>query len=178
MTRLEAAIGVWVVQHRWWTIAVTTLVVLSAGSGMRFLTVNNDTRVFVSEDNPQLAALETLESTYTKGTGVIFALTPEEGDVFSRETLTAIEELPEASWTIPYSSRVNSLNNFQHTVANEDELIVENLVRNASALSDSDLQQIRQIALSEPELLNRILSITGTVTSVRVEVLLPGESMA
>jgi len=52
MSRFEAVFGQWVVKHRWWIIGVTALVVLAASSGMRFLTVNNNTRVFFSEDNP------------------------------------------------------------------------------------------------------------------------------
>ena len=81
---------------------------------MRFLTLNPDNRVFFSEDNPQLMALEALENTYTKSNTVLFVLAPKDGDVFTRDTLSAIEELTEASWLMPFSSRVNSITNFQH----------------------------------------------------------------
>ena len=61
MGRFEVAFGQWVVNARWWFLAATGLAVLVAGSGMRFLTINNDTRVFFSEKNPQWQALEMLE---------------------------------------------------------------------------------------------------------------------
>ena len=177
MTWFETVFGKWVVKHRWWIIAATIIVVLVASSGMRFLTVNNDTRVFFSEDNPQLQALETLENTFSRDNSVLFAIAPKDGNVFTRETLAVIEGLTEASWQMPYSSRVGSITNFQHTQAEQDDLIVEDLVQNAEDLSDEDLERISKIVFSEPLLVNNLLSASGHVTGVSVTILLPGESL-
>ena len=177
MTWFEAAFGKWVVKHRWWIIIATIIVVVTASSGMRFLTVNNDTRVFFSEDNPQLQALEALENTFSKDNNVLFAIAPKDGNVFTGKTLSVIEDLTEASWQMPYSRRVNSVTNFQHTRAEEDDLIVEDLVEDAEGLSDEDIARIKRIALSEPLLVDNLLSASGHVTGVVVTILLPGESL-
>ena len=87
MDRFEKALGAWVVRHRWWLILAAVLAVGAAGIGARFLTVNNDTRVFFSAENPQLQALEALENTYNKINTVLFVIAPRDGHVFSRETL-------------------------------------------------------------------------------------------
>jgi len=178
MGKFERIFGQWVVNHRWWIILATVIVVAASASGMRFLTVNNDTRVFFSKENPQLQALEALENTYNRIDNVLFVIAPKDGDVFTRETLAALEELTEISWQIPYSSRVDSITNFQHTRAEEDDLIVADLVQNAMRLSDADLERIKKIALSEPLLVNRIISSSGHVTGVTVNILKPGESLA
>ena len=177
MNDFEAPFGEWVVNHKWWIIFATILAVLGAGSGMRFLTFDNDSRVFFSKENPQLQAFEALENTYTKDETVLFAIAPKDGSVFNRKTLSAVEELTEASWKIPYSSRVDSITNFQHTRGEGDELIVENLIQETDGLSDEGLDQIRKIALSEPLLVNRLISPSGHVTGVNVNILKPGESM-
>jgi len=177
MTRFETAFGKWVVKHRWWIMVATVIVVSATSSGMRFLTVNNDTRVFFSEDNPQLQALEALENTFSKDNSILFAIAPKDGNVFTRETLKAVAELTEASWQMPYSSRVDSVANFQHTRSEEDDLIVEDLVGDAAELSDRELERIKGIALCEPLLVNRLISPSGHVTGVNVTVLLPGESL-
>ncbi len=177
MKRFEASFGKWVVKYRWPLIAATILVVFGASSGMRFLAFNNDSRIFFSEENPQLKALEALENTFTKNDNILFVIAPESGNVFTRETLAAIEELTEASWKTPYSSRVDSVTNFQYARAEEDDLIVEDLAENSMSLSDEDLKRIRKIALSEPLLVNRTVSSSGHVTGVNVNVLMPGESM-
>jgi predicted RND superfamily exporter protein len=44
MDKFERIFGQWVVNHRWWIILATVIVVATSASGMRFLTVNNDTR--------------------------------------------------------------------------------------------------------------------------------------
>jgi predicted RND superfamily exporter protein len=177
MSRFETAFGNWVVRHRWWIIIVTILTVLGAASGMRLLTLKRDNRVFFSEQNPQLQALEALESTYTKNDNVLFVIAPEDGDVFTRQTLAAVEELTKASWQMPYSSRVDSVANFQHTRAEGDDIIVEDLVEGATSLGEADLKRIKQVALSEPQLVNRLVSPSGHVTGVNVNILLPGKSI-
>ncbi len=177
MTRFETVLGKWIVRYRWWIIVATTIVVLIASSGMRFLTLNNDMRVFFSGDNPQLQALEALENMFSKDNSVFFAVAPNDGNIFTRETLKAVAELTEASWQIPYSIRVDSVTNFQHTRSEEDDLIVEDLVGDAAGLSDSELKRIKGIALSEPLLVNRLISPSGHVTGVYVTILLPEESL-
>ncbi len=179
MKTFEIEFGEWVVARRRWIVAATLLAALAAAAGMPLLTFNNDTRAFFSEENPQLVALEALEDTYTEDNDVFFVLAPKDGgDVFGRETLAAIEELTRASWQLPYSSRVDSLTNFQHTRAEQDELIVEDLVRDASSLSDAELERVRRIALAEPLLVDRLISSSGGATGVFGVLLLPGESMS
>jgi predicted RND superfamily exporter protein len=177
MTWFETVFGKWVVKYRWWIIIATILVVFIASSGMRFLTVNNDTRVFFSEENPQLQALEALENTFSKDNNVIFAIAPKDGNVFTRKMLAIVEKLTEDSWQMPYSRRVDSVTNFQHTMAEDDDLIVEDLVLNAESLTDEDIERVKNIALSEPLLVNNLLSRSGHVAGVAVTILLPGESM-
>jgi len=173
---LETNLGYWVVDNRWWVIAATLLVALAAGSGMQHLSFNMDTRVFFGEENPQLQALEALENTYVKNYNVLYVVESRRGEIFDRNTLTALIELTESSWETPFSSRVDSITNFQHTYAAEDDLVVEDLVEDAASLADAELERVKAIALAEPLLVNRLVSPSGDVTAVNVNILLPGES--
>jgi predicted RND superfamily exporter protein len=177
MDWLEKQLGEKVVAYRWWIIAATMIIALTAAYGTRFLALNNDTRIFFSQENPQLQALEALENTYNRIDNVVFILEPEDGTVFTKKTLAAVEELTESLWETPYSSRVDSITNFQHTRAEEDDLIVEDLVMDADNLSASDIDRIKQIAMSEPLLVKRLVSERGHVTSVNVNVLMPRKSI-
>ena len=131
MKKLEASLGQWVIKHPWLLIAACLITAAAAGSGLQHLIFSNDLRAFFSEENPQLQALEALENTYNKIDNVYFIIAPKDSNVFTRETLAAIEDLTKASWQIPYSSRVDSITNFQHTRSEEDELVVEDLVHDA-----------------------------------------------
>ena len=173
MKRFETAVAHWVIKNRFISIAACLIFAAAAGSGMRNLTFNNDLRAFFSEENPQLQALEALENTYNKIDNVYFTIAPEDGNVFTRETLAALEYLTEASWHIPYSSRVDSITNFQYTHSENDELIVEDLVDGALNLNDAEIERIKEIALADPRLVNQQISPSGHVTGINVNILKP-----
>ena len=169
--------GEWVIRFRWWIILVTLLLVAAAASGARFLDFSSDYRVFFSKENPQMQAFDALQNTYTKNDNVMIALAPKDGRVFTRENLAAVEELTKQAWQIPYSIRVESVTNFQHSWADGDGLVVEDLVKNAMSLPDLYLEQKKKIALSEPLLVNRLISPSAHVTGINVTISLPGKTI-
>ncbi len=175
MTR---SLAEWLVRWRWVLFVSACLLVAFSAGGARFLTFSSDYRVFFSKQNPQLLAFESLQNTYTKSDNVLFVLAPTDGKVFTAETLSAVEWLTTQAWQIPYSIRVDSLTNFQHTSADGDDLVVEDLVTDAADYGPQDLQRVQQIALKEPLLVDRIVSPDGRVTGVNVVVQLPGSNPA
>ncbi len=166
-----------VITHPWRIFIMTLLVVMSAGSGGRFIEFTNDYRVFFSEENPELQAFEEMQNIYTKTDNVLFVIAPKDNNVFNSSTLNMIAELTELSWQIPYSTRVDSITNFQHTVAKEDDLLVGDLVDRRATLSLNDISYVREVALNEPLLVNRLVSASGHVTGVNVTIQLPGMSL-
>ncbi|HEY5703350.1 MAG TPA: MMPL family transporter [Gammaproteobacteria bacterium] len=174
MEQLEQELGRWVLRHRWLIIIATLLVVLFAAKSATGLNFTSNYRTFFSEENPELLAFDALENTFTKNDNVIIILEPDNGNVFTRETLAVVEELTEAAWQIPYSNRVDSITNFQYTEAKGDELIVRDLVKNAESLDQSELESIRDIAINEPLLVNNLISDDARITAVNITVQLPG----
>jgi hypothetical protein len=166
----------WIIRHPWLTILLSLAVVMVMASGAKHLAFKTDYRVFFSADNPQLLAFEALEAQYTKNDNVMFILAPRDGNAFSKQTLEAVKELTEEAWQIPYSIRVDSLSNFQYTEAEGDDLIVRDLVDGETDLDDPAARdKIRDIALAEPMLKNRLVPERGHVTGVNVTVQLPGK---
>ena len=162
-----------ILRRRWLVVALATLVMVAMTAGVRFITVTNDYRVLFSEDNPQLAAFDALENTYSVSNTALIAVAPDEGSVFTREALGAIEQLTEGAWRAPYSSRVNSLTNYTHSEAFEDELVVAPLVEDAHSLSDTDAPRIERIALEAPEIAGRLVSQDGGTAGVSINFILP-----
>ena len=164
----------WVIRWRWFVIIATVLLTALAASGGRFLEFTTDYRAFFSDANPQLLAFEELQNTYTKNDNIMIVLAPKDGLVFTPQTLDAVEWVTEQSWQTPYSIRVDSISNFQHTRAEEDDLIVEELVTDAINMSAAELANIKQIALNEPQLIYRLISDRAHVTGVNITLQLPG----
>ena len=175
MHELEAKFGHWVLKWRWLIILLSLVIVVLAASGGKNLSLTTNYRVFFSADNPQLLAFDELENTYTKNDNVMFVLTPTDGDVFTPQALAAVESLTKAAWQLPFSIRVDSISNFQHTEADGDELIVRDLVKDAVTLDSVALNKIRQIALNEPLLVQRLISPNGKVTAINATIQLPGK---
>ena len=167
-----------VLRRRWAVVGAATVLMLALTGGARFIGITNDYRSLFDEDNPQLAALDALEETYASSNTALVAVAPREGSVFTRETLAAIEELTEAAWRAPWTTRVDSLTNFSHSEADEDELVVEPLVEDAPSLEDADLARIEGIALGSIELAGRLVSHDGSVAGLAINFALPEDTDA
>jgi hypothetical protein len=167
-----------VIRFRWLIIVLSFATVAISGSGGRFLEFSGSYRDFFSSQNPQLQAFDALQNTYSKNDNVMFVIAPKDGKVFTRETLSAVQWLTKESWQIPYSRRVDSITNFQHTQTDGDSLLVRDLVDDPATITDPDLEKTRQIAVNEPLLVNRLISPRAHVTGVNVTVVLPEKKLS
>lgn len=165
----------WVVKWRWAVVLATLLLVGLAGSGGRFLAFRNDYKVYFGGDNPQLRDFEAMQRIYTKPDNILIVMEPTDGDVFTPTTLEAVEYATSEAWTLPHSIRVDSLTNFQNTYAEEDDLIVEDLVSDAATWTPEQIEAARKVALAEPMLVNRTISPTSHVTGINVTLQMPEE---
>ena len=162
-----------VLRRRWLVAALATLAMLAATAGVRFITINNDYRILFSEDNPYLLAFDALEATYSPSNSALIAMAPQTGSVFTREALGAVEELTAAAWRAPHSRRVDSLTNYTHSEAFEDDLVIGPLVDDAASLSDADVRRIETIALEAPQIAGRLVARDGRVAGVAINFILP-----
>ncbi|VAW70077.1 Predicted exporter of the RND superfamily [hydrothermal vent metagenome] len=166
----------WILKWRYLVIILSLAVVALIGSGApKLMPFSNDYRVFFSADNPQLQAFENMQNTYNKDDNVLFVITPENGQVFTSEVLAAIQDITTESWQIPHSRRVDSVTNFQHTYAEGDDLIVDDLVPDPAQMTEKDLAYVKQVALHEPMLINRLISADAAYTGINITVQLPGK---
>ena len=167
----------WIIRWRYLVVLVTIVLTLAAASGGRFLGFSNDYRMFFGDENPQLLAFERMQATFNKNDNVLFVVTPKSGKVFTRDTLAVIKDLTEEAWQTPYSTRVDSITNHQHTTAEDDDLIVDDLVVDPDSLSDSDILKIQSIAINEPMLVHRLISPDSKFAGINVTVQLPGKAL-
>lgn len=178
MKNITVSYGEFVVRYRWVFLVLSLLCTSLMIYGAKDLYFSNDYRIYFGPDNPQLAAQDALEETYTKVDTVSFVVKADEGEVFTPRVLALIEELTEKSWQIPYAVRVDSLTNYQNTRADEDDLIVDDLIRGAAGISDEEIAYARDVALHEPSLAGRIISKDAKTTQIATTVELPNTDAA
>ena len=165
-----------ILRYRWLVIVSAVAAMMALTAGVQFITASNDWRDNLDENNPQLLAYDSLEDTYSATNAAMIAVAPKGGAVFTREALVAVEELTEAAWRVPWSTRVDSLTNYYHSESVEDDLNVARLVDDAGSLSDDDLARIKGIALGEISIAGRLVSYDGRVAGVAINFALPDEN--
>lgn len=167
----------WIIRWKYLVVLASLAVVVAAAYGGQFLEFSNDYRMFFGENNPQLLAFEKMQKTYNKNDNILFVITPKSGKVFTKDTLTVIQDITREAWQVPYSTRVDSITNHQHTAAEEDDLIVEDLVIDPDVLTEDDLLKIQSIAINEPSMVHRLISPDSKFAGVNVTVELPGKAL-
>ena len=168
-----------VIRFRYAVIVATLVLMVVLGFGALQTRHSNDARIFFGPHDIHRLTLEEIERRFTENNDVLFALAPGSGDIFTVAALSAISDLTDGAWRLPYAARVDSLTNYQHSSARGDELVIGDLVPEVARLSAGDLDRIRKIALSDPLLVNALVSERGDMAGVRVNLIYPpGEPLA
>lgn len=156
-------------------LAIATILLIVAGSsyGLKNTEVISDFEVFFEKHNPHLLAYHELQDNYTRTDNVYFIVVPNNGNVFTRDAMKATKDLTEKAWQLPYSIRVDSLTNYQHTIADNDDLVVSDLIPDPESITEEQLQYARNVALHEPFLNGRLVGPSEVATGVNVMFQLP-----
>ncbi len=155
------------------TIFVVLALLFLATVGGKNLYFRGDYNIFFDGTNPQLEAFEEIQATFNKTDNLAIVISPPTGEIFSETYLTMLRQFTEDAWQIPYSSRVDSIANYQHTEAFEDDLLVEDLLLEDYPLDEPRINKVQGISVSEPALLNAVISEKGDVSIVNITVQLP-----
>ena len=169
--------GELIVKRKWLTLLAGLLFTVFWMGGLSGLSMNPDNRIFFSKDNPQLLALETLERTYSRDDNVYLVMAPKDKNVFSPNSLAAVREMTERLWQTPFSSRVDSISNFQWTRADGDDVVISDLVEDGE-ISEEIANNARQVALDEPLIRNLLVDTEGLVTGININVIMPEDPIA
>ena len=176
MTQQNASYGEWILKYRLLILGLVTALTLLSASGAQFLYFDNDYRVFFGKENPQLKAFEQIQQTYTKIDNVNFAVDPIAGKANTPEVLSAVEELTDIAWQLPFSIRVDSLSNYQHTEVDGDDLIVRDLYIDAVSMTADEQALVDRVSTTEPALAGKIHDKQHRATSVNATIQMPGKS--
>ncbi|MFA5938299.1 MAG: MMPL family transporter [Sinimarinibacterium sp.] len=176
MSRFDRSIvayAQWLLRARWWVVLGSLLAVAAFTYGVQNLKFSTDYRVYFGKDNPQLQAFDEVQNVYAKSDNVLFVIEPRDGDVFTPRVLEAVRAVTAEAWKLPYTLRVDSITNFQHTEANDDDLNVAPVLGEDEDISPERVAKLREVALHEPLLLRRLISPTGHVTAVNISTQFP-----
>ncbi|EGQ8503033.1 MMPL family transporter [Vibrio parahaemolyticus] len=154
-------------------LLATIFLIIVATIGGKNLYFRGDYDIFFDGTNKQLLAFDEIQTTFAKTDNLAIVIAPEDGDIFTPQTLSLIQKITVDAWQVPYSSRIDSIANYQHTEAFDDDLLVEDLLYSEYELTPERISKVKSIALSEPVLKSALVSEKGDVTVVNITVQLP-----
>jgi predicted RND superfamily exporter protein len=162
-----------IIHRPWLTLLLGILFIGATGYGAQNLYFRGDYKIFFEDKNEQLMAFEQMQRVFNKTSSASIIIAPHSGDVFDKASLELIRDITEGAWQTPYSSRVDSISNYQHTSAQEDDLLVEAMIYEDTELTDEKRALIKQVVMNEPNLVKRMVSDKGHVAVVNITVQLP-----
>ena len=163
----------WLISHPRVPAMAALVLCVATGLGLTRLGIETDDSIFFADDNPNYIAERALQDDFGRTDNVMFVIAPRTGSVFDRSAVSLLQAITDAGWEVPYARRVDSLSNYQHTEATDDELVVDDLIPPVAQLSDAELERRKEIALTEPELLYRWVSPSGHVAAVNIMLNMP-----
>ncbi len=163
-----------ILKRPWLMLFAGIVFTILCGLGLGGLTQNPDNRIFFSSDDPNLVALEKLESTYTRNDNVFILMAPKNKDIFTPENLEMLRDLTKRLWKTPSSSRVDSITNFQWTRADGDNIIISDLVPDGD-ITDSIAKNAKDVATKEPNLLDLVVDKEGVFSAINITIIKPDD---
>ena len=164
----------WMLRRRALVISMSIALAAVVAFGMRGLAFSVEYRDFFGGADLRVAEFDAMQKSYTKSDNVLIVLQPVSGKVFTRETLTAVNWITQRAWKLPHASRVDSLTNFQNSSGTDDDLSVDDLARDPASLDAAAIERIREIALSDVLLVDRVISRKADVTGINMTFRPPG----
>lgn len=160
-------------KYPWRVVALVLLVAFVVMSGARFLEFSTDYRIFFGGNDIRIHEFDKQQKMYAKNDSVLIAIEPTANDVFNYDLLKAIKRFTHEAWRLPHVTRVDSLTNFQDSFAANNEMVIQDLVGDGVDFGEALLRYVKKVALSEPVLVNRLVSEDGKYTGIALTVHLP-----
>ncbi|MBT8115031.1 MAG: MMPL family transporter [Arenicella sp.] len=180
MVSLFEKLGLWIVdlvlRYRWLALILMLLLTAAFMIPTKNLSMSTEYRGYFGPENPQLLAFDSLEETYTKIDAALFVVQPANKEVFSQDSYPIIQRMTEMAWQLPGVIRVDSISNYQHTEADGDDLVVEDLLLDGKTFTDEELAKKLAAALAEPTLAGNLISHDGSTSGISARVDVDDES--
>jgi len=167
----------WTVKKSKYVMVWLLIGFIMACIGFKNVSLDVSYKSFFDSDDALLIAMNHQENTYSKYDNMLVVVGVEEGDIFSPSSLHALHKLTQGGWQLPYSSRVDSVINYNHISVSADDLQVNNLfdTEGESTLSATRLLEVfsqerisyaKDVILSTPSLMGNYVSHDGAAATV------------
>ena len=161
----------WIIRLRYLVVVLSIVLIGALATGATRLEFQQNYRMYFGPNNPQLVAFDKLEAVYTKNDNHLFIVHNADGTVLDETGLRAIRELTDIGWQMPHSTRVDSLSNYQHSWAVEDDMMVEDLIPEGMESDPETIARAKEVLTTEPAVKNFLINedLDSAMVAVRIQ---------
>ncbi len=155
-------------RFKWIIVFAVPMIVFALASNLKHLEMDGSYRIWFGEESKILKNYDDFRATFGNDDAVIVVLKDDSG-IFNRKALQSIDNITQKFWQMKYVARVDSITNYQHIYASQedvDDIIVEDFIQNISDASDEYLEQRKQIAINDSLIVNSFVSADATTTMI------------
>lgn len=126
--------------------------------GLPGLGFDSSYRVFFADDNSNLQDLDRLNAQFNNPDNIGFLVEAKKGDLVTEENLQSIQKLVKSSWTLPYSTRVESFTNAPYSKPEGNTFYVEDLIPETRPINEEGIKRIKEMLGRDKYVEGRLIS--------------------
>ena len=157
-----------IIKFRWFiAIAIPVLTILIS-LNLKNIEFEGSFRIWFAEDSKALTDYDAFRNTFGNDDAITIIFRDENG-IMNPKALRIIDRLTDKLWQTKSIARVDSLTNYQYVHSDPeypDDVITEDFIADIDNLPEEYLKQRAKIAVTEDELVNRIISPDGKTTMI------------
>ena len=138
------------------------LILISMVPGLFKIKANYTPRIWFNKDHAQIKALDQFEKDFGNDQKIIIGIHNEKG-IFNAKTINLIKNITDELWKVSDIVRVESLANHNLISAEEDDI---NIIPFLEDSEQTNLEDLKQTALSDEVIPDYVLSYDGTYTLI------------
>lgn len=163
---------IWCMEKPKTVLLFFTIACIALGSGVGNLYFRGDYKVFFEENDPQKLAYEEMQNVFSKSENVTFLILPNNENVYQPTTFKLLEALTKEAWQIPLSIRVESLANYPFTYADEEGMVVTDLIKKGQIDKDH-IEWVKKSVAPLENVRGRLISMDDKMAVINVTIQLP-----
>jgi predicted RND superfamily exporter protein len=155
-------------KFRWFIAIGLPVIVFALAFNLKHLQMDGSYRIWFGEESKILTDYDKFRSTFGNDDSLIITFQDKEG-IFNKKALQSVDNITQALWKMKYVARVDSITNYQYIHNNPDEpddIVVEDFIKDISNASSEYLANRKEIAISDPLVVDGFISRDGTTTMI------------
>ncbi|MFA6193061.1 MAG: MMPL family transporter [Sulfurimonas sp.] len=150
-------------RYKYIILVLTTLMVALFSIALKDLAYEGSYKIWFDKESKILKDYEHFRTTFSGDDTFIVAFKDENG-IFNQKAVTTILALTDAFKQIDGVRKVNSLTNYQYISSQDDEIIVEDFIKDFN-----NLEKKRVFAVNDKLILNQLIDKEGLSTAIAVQ---------